>query len=86
MGRIEVFAAIGVIWMSAAIIHLLAAATLGPDSMIHVQAASSTMGGSDWAMNIYEVVTVWVPVTAVGGSALFGFVFEYRYQRATALR
>lgn len=85
MGRIEVFAAIAVIWMSAVVVHLLAAATLGPSSALHMQATSASMGGADWAMNIYEILTVWVPVTAVAGSAVFGFVYEYRLQRATAV-
>jgi hypothetical protein len=85
VGRIEVFSAIAVIWISAGVIHLLAAAVLGPTSTLHVQAVNSGMGDSAWAMNIYEVLTVWVPITAVGGSAVFGFVYEYRYQRATAL-
>lgn len=86
MGRIQVFATIAVIWIVAGFIHLMAAATLGPTSPLFDVAVGASMGGEDWALQLYEVVTVWVPVTAVGGSALFGFVYEYRYQRLTARR
>jgi len=83
MGRIQVFAAIAVIWIAAAFIHLMAAATVGPTSPLFEVAANASLGGEEWGLQIYEVLAVWVPVTAVGGSALFGFVYEYRLQLLT---
>lgn len=86
MGRVQVYGTIATIWIAAAVIHLLAAATLGPTSALHSTAAGATMGGSDWAMKQYEILAVWVPWIAVCGSGMFGIVVEYRYQKLSAVR
>jgi hypothetical protein len=86
MGRVQIYATISVIWMAAAVIHLLAAVTIGPTSALHGIAAGASMGGSDWAMQQYEILAHWVPWIAVCGSGMFGIVYEYRYQKLTAVK
>lgn len=88
MGRGFDFVVIGVIYLVAFIVHLMAIELLAPGSPLHVVASTGTsaMNGAERADLWYEMLAIWVPLLAIGGITAWGFVREYRRQTITAVQ
>lgn len=88
MSRAFDFVLVGVIYIVAVVVHLMGIQLFGPASPLHQLATSGTgtMNGAARADTWYEIITIWVPLLAVGGISAWAFIREYRRQAVTAAR
>lgn len=85
MSRAYDFVVIGVIYIIASIIHLMAVELFHPGGPLYETAASATnLNGAQRAQLWYEILSVWVPLLAAAGITAWGLVREYRRQAITA--
>lgn len=87
MSRAFDFLLVGVIYIVAVVIHLMGINLLAPGSPLHEMASTGTsaMNGAQRADLWYEIITLWVPLIAVGGISSWAFIREYRRQATTAM-
>lgn len=86
MGRVETFLAIGVVIVVAVYSRRLAVDLLGPGTPLFELAASVQWAGIDgrqWALEMYENATVWVPWLIVATAILAGLYKEFLAQNVT---
>ena len=88
MTRAYDFVVTGVIYIIAIIIHLMAVELFHPGGPLYSIASSGTgaMDGASRAQLWYEILSVWVPLLAVGGISAWAFIREYRRQAVTAVQ
>jgi len=88
MSRAFDFTVLGVIYIIAIIIHLMGIELFSPGTPLYNLATdgTQTMNGAERAQLWYEILTVWVPMLAMGGITCWGFIREYRRQAVTAAR
>lgn len=89
MSRAGTFVAIGLVVIVAVYSRRMAIELLGPGSMMWGLVANvqyGTINGEEWATQIYEAVTVWVPWFIVAAAIAGGFFREFRRENVTAGR
>jgi hypothetical protein len=86
MSRAFDFVVVIVIWIIAAVIHLMGVSLFAPGAALHSIASTGTsaMNGASRADLWYEIIAVWVPLAAGMGIAAWAMVREYRRQVFTA--
>lgn len=86
MGRGYDFVVVGVIYIIAIVIHVISVELVSPGTPLYAIATDGTavMNGAARAELWYKILTVWVPLLAMGGITAWGFVREYRRQAITA--
>lgn len=82
------FVVVGVIWVIAAVIHLMSVELFAPGSPLFEIATTGTeaVNGQARATLWHEILAVWVPLLCVAGISAWAFVREYRRQAVTAAR
>lgn len=87
MSRAFDFIVVVVIWIIAAVIHMMGVTLFAPGTGLHSIASTGTaaMSGADRADLWYEILAVWVPLAAGIGIAAWAIVREYRRQAFTAV-
>ena len=88
MSRAFDFVVVGVIWIIALVIHLVAIELFAPGSPLFEIATTGTeaMNGQARAELWHQIIAVWVPLMSAGGIFAWAFVREYRRQAITATR
>ena len=88
MSRAFDFTVVGVIWVIAVVIHLMAIELFAPGSALHTIASDGTeaMSGAERADLWYQMLAVWVPLVSAAGITAWAFIREYRRQTITAAR
>lgn len=86
MTRIFDFTVIGVVSIISSVIHLMAVELFAPESPLHEVASGATnLDGATRADLWFEILSIWVPLLAIGGILAWGMVREYRRQVSTAM-
>lgn len=87
MSRAFDFVVAGVITIIAVVIHLMGIELFAPGTALYSIATSGTeaMNGTARADLWYQIITLWVPLMAVGGIWAWVFLREYRRQSITAI-
>jgi len=82
MTRAFDFVVVSVIYLIAIIIHLMGIELFAPGSPLHVLASDGTsnMNGAARADLWCQIITMWVPLFAIGGISAYAFIREYRRQ------
>ncbi len=86
MSRAFDFTVVGVIWIVAIVLHLVAVELFAPGSPLYEIATTGTgtMNGTSRADTWHQILAVWMPLFSVGGISAWAFIREYRRQAATA--
>jgi hypothetical protein len=86
--RIFRFTVTGVIYIIAAVIHRMAVELFAPESPLHKLASDGTavLNGAQRADLWFEILSIWVPIMAIGGVTAWMLMAEYRHQTVTAAR
>jgi len=84
--RIWRFTVAAVIYIISAVIQRMAIELFAPESPLHKLASDGTavMNGAQRADLWFEILSIWIPLFAMGGVSLWLLVAEYRRQIATA--
>lgn len=79
MTRLYRFATIGLIWISAMIIHWFGTVLFAPGTEVYAlgSAGVGTYIESGWRDQMYLVFVQYIPLIFVAGSLLWGFAKEY---------
>lgn len=87
MSRAFDFTVLVVVYIIAAIIHLMGVELMAPGSPLYVLATDGTgvMNGQQLADQWYQIISVWVPMIAVFGMTAYVMIREYRRQALTAV-
>lgn len=86
MSRAFDFVVLAVVYIIAVVIHMMGVELFSPASPLHQIASGATqLNGAARADLWYEVLSLWVPLIAVGGISAWVFVREYRRQARTAI-
>ncbi len=88
MSRAFDFVVVGVIWIVAIVVHMIGIELFAPGTPLYEIAVDGTaaMNGGERADLWHEILTVWVPLLAMGGISAWAMVREYRRQAVTAAR
>jgi hypothetical protein len=88
MSRAFDFIVVGVIWIIAAVIHLIGVSLFAPDSPLYTVATdgTETMNGAARAAFMSEFFIIWLPLMAGIGIMAWAMIREYRRQAATAVQ
>lgn len=88
MSRSFDFVVIGVISIISAVIHRTAIELFAPESPLHKIASdgTATLNGAARADLWFQILSIWVPLLAIGGIMAWGVIREYRRQVTTAAR
>lgn len=87
MSRAFDFVLVGIIYIIAAVIHLMAIELLAPGTPLYETASTATnLNGAERAQLWYEIVAIWVPLIAMGGITAYAVMREYRRQAVTAVQ
>jgi len=86
--RIFRFTVAAVETIIAAVIHRMAVELFAPESPLHALASDGTtaLKGAERADLWFEILSVWIPLLAIGGVALWLIAAEYKQQAATAVQ
>ena len=87
MSRAFDFTVLTVVYIIAAVIHLMGVELMAPGSPLYSVATSGTgtMNGQQLADQWFQIISVWVPVIAVFGMTAYVMIREYRRQALTAV-
>lgn len=87
MSRAFDFVLVGVIYIIAAIVHLMAIELFAPGTPLYEFAASATnLNGAERADLWFQIIAIWVPLIAMGGITAYAVIREYRRQATTGVR
>lgn len=87
MSRAFDFTVVGVIYLVAIVTHTMSIELFAPGTPLYEVAAGATrLEGQQRADLWYEILAVWVPLSACFGISAWAFVREYRRQSVTAVR
>jgi len=88
MSRAFDFVVGGVISIIAVVIHRVSLELFAPDTPLHKIASDGTsvMDGAARADLWFEILSIWMPLMAMGGIAVWMLIREYRRQVQTATR
>lgn len=87
MGRSYDFLVVGVIWSIAIVIHYISVVLFQPGSALHDTASKAViLKGPERADFWFEILSIYVPLIAMGGILLWAVAKEYRRQQVTARR
>lgn len=86
MSRAYDFVVVGVIWIIASVIHLMAVELFAPGTPLWQTATDGTavMNGTARASLWFQILSVWVPVIAAIGIFAWALIREYRRTVTTA--
>ena len=86
--RVFRFTVVGVIYIISAVIHRMAVELFAPESPLHDLASSGTavMNGAARADLWFQILSIWLPLFAMGGISLWALSAEYKTQTITAAR
>jgi hypothetical protein len=86
--RVFRFTVVGVIYIISAVIHRMAVELFAPESPLHALASDGTavMNGAARADLWFQILSIWIPLLAMGGVTAWLLVTEYRTQTITAAR
>lgn len=87
MSRAFDFTVLTVVYIIAAVIHLMGVELMAPGSPLYSLATdgTATMNGQQLADQWYQIISVWVPMIAVVGMTAYVMIREYRRQATTAI-
>lgn len=87
MSRAFDITVMGVIYIVALVIHLMGLELFAPGTPLYdLAAGAANLKGEERANLWYQILTVWVPMMAIGGITAWAFIREYRRQAVTAAR
>lgn len=86
MSRAFNFVAVMVVYIISGLIHYLSTELFNPDGVLYGIAANGTqaMNGAARAQFWFEILSVWVPLMAIGGITAWAVVKEFKRQTQTA--
>jgi hypothetical protein len=87
MSRFADMLIVGIVWIIAVVIHIIAVELFAPGTPLHGVASGVAMfDGAAKADLWHEILAVWVPLITGAGISAFAFIREYRRQRVTRRR
>lgn len=87
MSRVFDFVVVGIIYIIAAVIHLMGLELFAPGTPLYEFAATATnLNGQERADLWYQIIAIWVPLLSMGGITAWAVLREYRRQAVTALQ
>jgi len=88
MSRAFDIVVVGVITIISAVIHRIGVELFAPNKPLHEIASDGTavLNGAARADLWFQIITVWVPLLAIGAIFAWSLLREYRRQIATATR
>lgn len=87
MTRAFDFTVVAIIYIIAAVIHLMSVELFAPGTPLYQLAVTDTavMNGQQWADRAYMILAAWMPIMAAGGITGWAVVREYRRQALSAV-
>ena len=85
MSRVYDFTVVGTITIISVVVHLMAVELFAPGGVLFELASTGTqnVNGAARAQLWFEILTIWVPIAAIGGISLWALIREYRRQVRT---
>jgi uncharacterized membrane protein YagU involved in acid resistance len=84
MSRAQTWTGVAVVWIVAFLVHYISIVLFSPDSALFEMGADNQLGeagGQAWAMQIHDVMVLWLPLAMAGFSLVFALIVEYERQR-----